>query len=82
MTGTAGIGKTRLAIDVAHTLLKRFSERRVIRASRLPTGRRLVLPSIAQALGLKEGGDRPLLESLKTFLRDIEVLMVLDNFEQ
>lgn len=81
MTGTAGVGKTRLAIKVAHALLGDFRNGVLFVPLAPVRDILLVLPSIAQALGLKEGGDRPLLESLKTFLRNIEVLLVLDNFE-
>jgi predicted ATPase/DNA-binding SARP family transcriptional activator len=81
MTGTAGIGKTRLAIEVAHALLKDFRNGALFVPLAPLQDATLVLPAIAQALGLKEGGDRRAAESVKTFLRDTEVLMVLDNFE-
>ncbi len=42
----------------------------------------LVIPAIAQPLGLKETGEQPLLVWLKAFIRDIPILLVLDNFEQ
>jgi predicted ATPase/DNA-binding SARP family transcriptional activator len=82
MTGTGGIGKTRLAIQVAHALFRDFRNGALFVPLAPVQDATLVLPSIAQALGLKEGGDRPLLESLKVFLRNRELLMVLDNFEQ
>lgn len=82
MTGTAGIGKTRLAVEVARTLLKDFRDGVLFVPLAPLQDATLVLPAIAQALGLKEGGDRPLLESLKAFLRDKKLLIVLDNFEQ
>jgi predicted ATPase len=42
----------------------------------------LVAPTIAQALGVPERGGRPLLESLKDYLRAKQLLLLLDNFEQ
>ncbi|HYN88590.1 MAG TPA: tetratricopeptide repeat protein, partial [Ardenticatenaceae bacterium] len=42
----------------------------------------LVAPAIAEALGIKEGADQPLAETLKNFLRDKHLLLLLDNFEQ
>ena len=42
----------------------------------------LVGPTIAQALRLREYGDRPAAEALAAFLRDRHLLLVLDNFEQ
>ena len=42
----------------------------------------LVAPTVAQALGIREAGDRPIAEHLTSMLRDRELLLVLDNFEQ
>ena len=42
----------------------------------------LVVATVAQALGLREAGDQPLQEILLGYLRDKELLLVLDNFEQ
>src|SRR5207237_747183 len=41
----------------------------------------LVLPTIAQALGVTETGHQPLRESLITNLRDKQLLLLLDNVE-
>ncbi len=41
-----------------------------------------VISSIAQTLGLREVGERPLLEQLQAYLRTWHLLLVLDNFEQ
>ena len=40
------------------------------------------MPTIAQALGLREQPGEPALETLNEYLRDKELLLVLDNFEQ
>jgi predicted ATPase/class 3 adenylate cyclase len=42
----------------------------------------LVIATIAQTLGLREAGGQPLLETLKAYLREKRMLLVLDNFEQ
>ncbi len=42
----------------------------------------LVAPAIAQALGVREAGDTPLLDRIAAFLGDRDVLLLLDNFEQ
>ena len=42
----------------------------------------LMIPTIAQLLGVTESPSRLLLNSLKDFLRDKQTLLLLDNFEQ
>ena len=42
----------------------------------------LVIATIAHALGVMEAGGQPLIESVKNYLRDRQMLLVLDNFEQ
>src|SRR5262249_5499216 len=43
---------------------------------------RLMLPTIAQVLGLQELGDRALEQTLREYLRERHLLLLLDNFEQ
>ena len=82
LTGTAGIGKTRLALQIARTLLDDFPDGVFFVPLTPIRDPALVLPAIAQALGVKEAGDRPLMDTLRAFLRDKHVLILLDNFEQ
>jgi predicted ATPase/DNA-binding XRE family transcriptional regulator len=42
----------------------------------------LVLPTIAQTLGVIEMGDQPIEQRLKAYLRAKQMLLLLDNFEQ
>ena len=82
LTGPGGVGKTRLALHVAQELADAFADgvRFVdLAAIREPA---LVVPTIAQALGLREMGGRPSAERLAALLRDKQLLLVLDNFEQ
>ncbi len=82
LTGTGGVGKTRLALQVATDLLDDFADG-VCFVSLAPiSDPDLVVPTIAQALGLKETGERPLLDLLKAYLEDKHLLLLLDNFEQ
>jgi predicted ATPase len=82
LTGAGGTGKTRLAIQIAADLLDSFAHG-ICFVDLAPIGQRdLVLATIAHTLGVKETGDQPILEILKEFLRDRELLLVLDNFEQ
>ncbi len=82
LTGPGGTGKTRLALRLAADLLGDF-ESGVFFVPLAPVRDPvLVTSSIAQAIGIMEGGGQPLLESLKRHLRDKQLLLVLDNFEQ
>ena len=81
LTGPGGVGKTRLAIQVAATARERFADGVVfvpLAAVRDPA---LVLPSIGQVLGVREGPAQPWVR-LGLALRERQILLVLDNFEQ
>jgi predicted ATPase/DNA-binding CsgD family transcriptional regulator len=82
LVGTAGVGKTRLALQVAFDLLESFPDGVFFVALAPLRDPDLVLPTVAQALGLRVTGDQPILEALKANLRDRSCLLVLDNFEQ
>ena len=81
LTGPGGIGKTRLAIEVA----RRFAEEDQLPVAFVelapiadPT---LVPHAIAGAVAVRERVDRPLLETLTDVLRPARLLLVLDNCE-
>lgn len=82
LTGPAGIGKTRLGLEVAFSLQKDFVHGACFVSLAALSDPDLVLPTIAQALGLREAGDWPLLERLQRFLAEKHLLLLLDNFEQ
>ena len=82
LTGPGGIGKTRLALQVATNMLDHFVDG-VYFVSLAPIrDPDLVNATIAQTLGVREAAGRPLQESLQGYLRDKQLLLVLDNFEQ
>src|SRR5262249_49468037 len=82
LTGTGGVGKTRLALQIASALRDDFPDG-VYFVSLAPIrDAGLVLPTIAQALGIQASSTRPPLEQLKASLREQRMLLVLDNFEQ
>jgi len=82
LTGPGGVGKTRLALRVAEGLEAGFADGVAFVDLSPLADPGLVAPSVAQALGVREAGDRPLAERLLDALRDRELLLVLDNFEQ
>src|SRR5215469_11662945 len=81
LTGTAGVGKTRLAIAVAHDLTSDFADGVCFVSLAAITDPDFVLPTIAQALGLREASARPLLVDLQEAIGDQSLLLLLDNFE-
>ena len=82
LTGPPGSGKTRLGLQIASDLSARFDDGVCFAALAPITNPGLVASTIGHALGLQEGGDRPLETILKDYLREKHLLLVLDNFEQ
>jgi predicted ATPase len=82
LTGPGGVGKTRLAQRVADEVGDDFpgGVRFVALASiRDPL---FLFSALAQALHVRDTGDRPLLELIVNALRSDRSLLILDNFEQ
>lgn len=82
LTGTGGIGKTRLALQVAEEVSDQFADGVFFVGLAPVSDAVLVVPTIMQALSIKEAGDQPLLTQLKVALKDRQMLLLLDNFEQ
>ncbi len=82
LTGPGGIGKTRLALQVAAELGERFADGVFFIDLSAIADPALVAATIARVLRLRELGERPLNESLCLHLAGRHVLLVLDNFEQ
>ena len=82
LTGPGGTGKTRLGLQVAAELLEDFRSG-VFFVSLAPiSDSDLVVPAIAEALALREVAGEQLFETLIGYLREKQMLLVLDNFEQ
>jgi non-specific serine/threonine protein kinase len=81
LTGTAGIGKTRLAIATAHELVDNFADGVVFLSLAPLHDATLVLSALSEVLAIRDQGDRPLLERLIEELGEQQLLLVLDNFE-
>jgi predicted ATPase/DNA-binding CsgD family transcriptional regulator len=82
LTGPGGVGKTRLALQVAADFAGEVADGVAFVPLAPVSDPHLVPSAIAQTLGIRELGDRPLLDRLRAFLRDKHLLLVLDNFEQ
>jgi predicted ATPase/class 3 adenylate cyclase len=82
LTGPGGTGKTRLSIQAAGDLLPDFQDGAFFVGLAPITDPGLVVPTVVQALGLREASDRRPIEGIIDHLRDKELLLVLDNFEQ
>jgi len=82
MIGPPGIGKTRMSIQLATDLIDTFDNGVCFVALAPIHDPDLVLPTIAQALGVEETRDQRLDKRLADYLHDKHMLLVLDNFEQ
>jgi len=82
LTGPGGVGKTRLALQVAAELGHTYVDGVWFVPLAAIQDPALVIPTIAQTLGLLEMGDHSPIDLLKIFLRERSVLLLLDNFEQ
>jgi len=93
LVGAGGSGKTRLAVEIALVAAGDARPGAAAGGARADEGFAfvplapirepgLVLPTIAQAVGLREVGSAPLREGLVAALRARRFLLVLDNFEQ
>ena len=82
LTGAGGIGKTRLALEAARMQRPRFRDGVWLAELAPLTDPSLVLSAVAGALGVGESPGRPLLATLTESLRERQLLLVLDNFEQ
>jgi predicted ATPase len=83
-TGAGGTGKTRLALQVASDLEPEFAGGEYFVALASITDPALVVPTIAQALGVREGTSRDSMDVIKESITRSQgpVLLLVDNFEQ
>ncbi|MGD8731257.1 MAG: tetratricopeptide repeat protein [Anaerolineales bacterium] len=82
LTGPGGTGKTRFAVEAAYRMQDDFSSGVYFVDLSGVTDPGLVMPTIAHTLGIREGGGQDVLDKLKTYLANKEILIILDNFEQ
>src|SRR6185295_13312895 len=79
--GPGGCGKTRLAIQAAAELVDDFADGVYLVALESVEDPALVVPTIAQTLGVNETGAQSLDDALFQALTERAILLVLDNFE-
>src|SRR5579885_724100 len=82
LTGPAGVGKTRLALQVARTARESFADGVLFVSLAAIREPRLLVLAIAQALGLQENRQQQAVQILIAALRERHMLLVLDNCEQ
>ena len=81
-TGPGGTGKTRLALQVAAELSESYADGVFFVNLASISDPTLVVPTIAQPFELRETASQPIVDQLKRFLGDKQLLLLLDNFEQ
>jgi len=82
LSGAGGIGKTRLAIEVAQRLADEFEPDLYYVSVEAVTSPQALLDTIADRLQVRAEGPGGSLDALVEYLRERRSLVVLDNFEQ
>jgi predicted ATPase/class 3 adenylate cyclase len=82
LTGTGGAGKTRLALQLAANVVDRYTNGVFFVSLGSIRDWELVAPAIARTLGLREQAGETVVETLTEYVRERQMLLLLDNFEQ
>jgi predicted ATPase len=82
LSGPAGAGKTRLSLELAGNVASRFADGACFAPLAAIEDPELTASAIAKSVGMEPAAGGALLESLKAYLANREMLLVLDNFEQ
>jgi len=81
LTGPGGVGKTRLLLELARRQEPDYADGAAFVRLERVTDPALVAAEIATALAQRDGTDGPGADGLPSYLRERELLMVVDNFE-
>src|SRR5918995_6793558 len=79
LSGPPGIGKTRLALQVAADLRGQFADGVCFVPLASLRDRERIAAIIAEALGLPDSSDQAVTDRLLSYLRQKEILLLLDN---
>ncbi len=82
LIGPGGTGKTRLAIEAGRAALVHFADGVYFVGLDTVRDPDLVIPQIAQTLGLIEEPARPITDTVAAYLARKRMLLILDNLEQ
>jgi predicted ATPase len=82
LTGAGGTGKSRLGVQVAAEVLTEYRDGAFFVDLSAVTDPALIPSAVAGALGVAEVPGRSILDAVKDHLREKELLLVVDNFEQ
>jgi predicted ATPase/class 3 adenylate cyclase len=82
LTGPGGIGKTRLALQAAANQIDRFEDGVYFVDLSAVRDREAAFQVVVHAVGVSATSDEPPLALLKQALRNRQLLLLLDNFEQ
>jgi predicted ATPase/DNA-binding XRE family transcriptional regulator len=81
LVGPGGVGKTRLAIEVARLSRAAFADGVVFVPLAPLRDPELVTSVLAETLGVKDAADRSLQDAIKRYLQGKEMLLLVDNME-
>src|SRR5688572_25633235 len=81
LTGSGGVGKTRLAIESANKLLSKFKDGVWWIELAALTDEALVPQAVANTLEVRELPNQPIIDTLANYLRSKQLVLVLDNCE-
>ncbi len=82
LLGMGGIGKSRLSMQLAAEVLDDFPDGVWFVELAALTDPSSVPQAVASVLGVKEEAGRPVIDALTKYVRDLQVLIILDNCEQ
>lgn len=81
LTGMGGVGKTRLALEIASQIRDKFKDGVWLVGLASISDPAFIVPALARIFGLKEELYTPLIETLLRFLKKKQLLLLLDNCE-